>query len=104
MPIYQLTEMRVTGADKLREYGRRAIPLVEHYGGRILAMSYSGQRGSIIEGHWPDDEIVVLHQWPSRDAFEAFYSSGDYALLKPIRLGAAESRLMLLEPAAAEPS
>jgi uncharacterized protein (DUF1330 family) len=104
MSLYQLTEIRVADIGKLREYGRRAMVLVERYGGRLLTFSTSGCGEVVLEGHWPDNTILILHQWPSRESFDAFYSSNDYNEIKPIRLNAGESRLTLLEPASADPA
>jgi uncharacterized protein (DUF1330 family)/ADP-ribose pyrophosphatase YjhB (NUDIX family) len=94
---YQLTEFRVRDPDELAAYGRAAGRLVTEHGGRLLATSYSPPC-EVVEGELQPGTVVVIHGWPEREAFRAFYSSAEYQAARRHRLsGSAEGRVLLLE-------
>jgi uncharacterized protein (DUF1330 family) len=97
MGVYQLTEFRVTDRDELAVYAETAGELVTEHGGRLLATSYSPP-SEVVEGSWPRETVVVLHGWPSREAFRHFYDSDEYQAARGHRVnGSTDGRIVLLE-------
>ncbi len=74
----------------LAEYGSAVIPMLESWGGEVLALSPPG--AETIEGE-PADRALILHSWPSAARFREFYDSPEYQPLKALRHRVATSRL-----------
>jgi uncharacterized protein (DUF1330 family)/ADP-ribose pyrophosphatase YjhB (NUDIX family) len=84
-------------------YAELAGRLVAEHGGRLLATSYSPPC-EVVEGHWRPDTVVVLHSWPSRQAFRRFYESKGYQAARRHRLdGSTDGTIVLLEARAIRP-
>lgn len=90
--VAELTGIR--DVDALRRYAAEVQPLMARHGGRIVAMSSRGEE--TIEGE-PVTGIHAVHEWDSRDAFDAFWASPDYQPLKALRRSACDSRIVLFE-------
>lgn len=73
---------------------RAALPLLERFGGRVLAMSKVTP--TVVEGTWRPSTLVV-QGWPDDAAFEDFFRSPEYASIVPIRHSAAQSHLVLMQ-------
>ncbi|HBE93348.1 MAG TPA: hypothetical protein DDW55_12830 [Gammaproteobacteria bacterium] len=41
-------------------------------------------------------QVVVLHEWPDRQAFHAWYASDDYRPWKKMRFAAASANIVLI--------
>jgi uncharacterized protein (DUF1330 family)/ADP-ribose pyrophosphatase YjhB (NUDIX family) len=94
--VYQLTEFRVTDREELAVYAETAGKLVTEHGGRLLAASYSPP-SEVVEGSWQRETVVVLHGWPSREAFRHFYDSDEYQAARKHRVnGSTDGRIVLL--------
>lgn len=95
-PAYLVVTARVTDRPKLMAYNQAiaAERLYETHGGRRLAM---GPPVLALEG-WPEGEVVMIAEFPSRMAAEAFWFSDAYQQrCKPLRAGAGEFRVALFE-------
>jgi uncharacterized protein (DUF1330 family) len=90
--IAQLTAISSPG--DLRRYAVEVEPLMARHGGRIVAIS---SRSDVVEGE-PVEGIHVIHEWESRSAFDAFWTSPDYQPLKALRRGACDTRIVVLGP------
>jgi uncharacterized protein (DUF1330 family) len=77
-------------ADYLKVVG----PLVQKHGGKYLARTASHER---IEGTAPNPGVIVILEWPSRAAAEAFYGDPAYEPQLKARLAGAASELFLVE-------
>jgi uncharacterized protein (DUF1330 family) len=66
---YAVAELDVRDPAWVRDYVAEVTPLVERHGGRYLARSVNVDR---IEGEQPAPQVLLLIEWPSREAADAF--------------------------------
>lgn len=82
-PVYALNLFDLADNDSYRAYSRRSRAAVERHGGKVVALGrLSGVVGS------PDvsaRQVMVLVEWSSRTAFDAFVSDPELADLHPLR-------------------
>lgn len=90
-PVYLVAELEVRDAETMRRYATEVRPVLESFGGRILSTFPPGP--APVEGDWRP-QVLVIQEWPSADAFHAFWSSADYAPLRDLRRAAARSRIV----------
>jgi uncharacterized protein (DUF1330 family) len=65
-----------TGGDSYRRYGDRVIAMVEERGGKVV---WSGRPGPLLIGDDHDEwDLVVLVEYPSKDAFLDMVSQPSY--------------------------
>jgi len=83
---YLIARIRVTDPDAYRGYIARTPAAVAEQGGRFLVRA--GEFATL-EGPAEDRRIVVI-EFPSRAALDAFWTGAAYAEAKRFRLGAAE--------------
>ncbi len=93
-PMHLIAELEVRDWDKLAEYGRRVQPLMRAAGGEIVGTSARGTQ--VMEGDW-DDALLIIHRWRSREAFDAFWQSPEYAPLLELRHEACDSRIVTFD-------
>lgn len=86
-------ELEVHDEAGMAEYGVKAIPLVQKWGGEILAIC--PPNAETVEGESAGRTLIV-HSWPSTDHFMRFYESPEYQPIKPIRQASADARLTLV--------
>jgi uncharacterized protein (DUF1330 family) len=79
MKHYAVAEINVTDPGWVREYVQRVTRLVERYGGRYLARTSKLEQ---LEGDRPPPQLLLIIEWPSKEAAMAFYDSDEY---KPYR-------------------
>lgn len=73
---------------------RRAVPAtLESFGGKFIAR---GGRLKRLEGDWPNPRLVII-EFPSREAAEAWYSSPEYQKIIGLRLKSSVGNLVLVE-------
>jgi len=96
MPAYVIGDVRdAWNADDLAEYRRRNTDAVANHGGRFLVR---GGESTVLEGEWPTQRIVVM-EFPDADAARAWWASEEYEAIKPLRRGASETAIILVEGA-----
>ncbi len=93
MTAYLIADTKVTNPQRYEEYKRQVQPLIERFGGRYAVR---GGRHDVLEGDWTPTRLVVL-EFPDMASLRAWYDSPEYAPLKVLRQGAAESRLIAVE-------
>jgi len=71
-------------------YGRRAVPNIIEFGGKLLA---AGQPDAL-EGDWKPERLGVL-EFPSIEQAKTWYHSPEYSI-KQIRQGAAILKIVLV--------
>ena len=96
MPAYLIANVTVTDPERYAAYRAQAPAVIARYGGRYLVRA--GQVHQL-EGDMALDRVVVL-EFPTLEAAQAFYASADYAPLRQIRQQAARSSIVLVEGAA----
>lgn len=91
-PAYVIAEVEVTDPALFADYAAKAGPTLAAHNGRLLV----GGKATAKEGMIPVGNIVMI-EFPSLAAAEAWYSSPDYAAIIPMRQRSANSRLMIVE-------
>ena len=83
MPVYALNLFDLADNDDYREYSKRSLAAVQKYGGSVPALGRLLDAAE--EGDTEPRQALVLVEWPSREAFEAFLADPDNADLHPLR-------------------
>jgi uncharacterized protein (DUF1330 family) len=94
MSTYLINHLRIPGDvpnSEALSYLEQVEATVQPYGGKWLA---NGE-ASVVEGAWPG--LVVLMEFPSREAAEQWYNSPDYRRILPLRVNNAISDLVLID-------
>jgi uncharacterized protein (DUF1330 family) len=84
MPLYALNLFDLADNDSYRQYSRRSVAAVGKHGGSVVAL---GRLEGVVEGD-PAVEpraVMVLVEWPSREAFDAFVGDPEHEDLHPLR-------------------
>ena len=84
MALYALNLFDLAGNDSYRQYSRRSAEAVGKHGGRVVAL---GRLKGVREGE-PGTEprtAMVLVEWPSQEAFQAFLDDPEHADLHLLR-------------------
>ena len=98
MPAYSIIDLTVRAPQLFQKYVDGHKGTLAKFGGRFLA---AGNEFDLIEGVWPG-QIVVVHEWPDREAFNAWYASDVYRPWKEIRLAASSANVVLIDGLPAE--
>lgn len=93
MPAYVIFDVEIRDATKFQEFMTGVKPAIEQAGARYLAR---GGAFTVHEGDWQPRRIVLL-EFPSRAAWEAFYNGPTYQGLKRIRDECSSARLVSVE-------
>ncbi len=93
VPAYSIVDVEVTDQQLFEEYVEGHQPTLAEHGGRFLV---AGGRHEVIEGEW-SPRLVVVHEWPSRGAFKAWYSSEAYRPWKEKRRASSNANVILVD-------
>ena len=84
MALYALNLFDLADNDSYRQYSRCSAEAVGKHGGRVVAL---GRLNGVQEGE-PGTEprtVMVLVEWPSQEAFQAFLEDSENEDLHPLR-------------------
>ena len=81
-PVYALNLFDLAPNDDYRAYSRRSVDAVGRHGGRVVSL---GRLAGSAEGDVEPRQVMVLVEWPSREAFDAFVADPDLHDLHPLR-------------------
>lgn len=81
MAYYLILDIRIHDLPKYQEYMAGVKPMIEAAGGRYLVR---GGEHVVVEGDWRPTRLV-LFEFPSRAAAEAFFALPEYQPLKAVR-------------------
>lgn len=93
MPAYVVVDVERTDLDAAARYTALAGPSVERHGGRYLAR---GGALRVLEEDWEPERLVVI-EFPSVDAAQAWYDSDDYAEARAVRAFAGTWKMVVVE-------
>jgi uncharacterized protein (DUF1330 family) len=93
MRYYAVAQLDVTDPAWVRDYVAHVTPMVERHGGRYLARTATVER---LEGERDVPQLVLLIEWPSREAAESFYDSEEYAPFRAARIRGARNEFLLV--------
>jgi uncharacterized protein (DUF1330 family) len=76
MKYYSIAELNVTDRQWVASYLEQVTPMVERHGGRYLVRTNNFER---MEGDRESPHLLLVIEWPAREAAMAFYASAEYA-------------------------
>lgn len=92
MPLYALNLFDLAENDLYRQYSRRSVGAVGKHGGRVVALGgLDGVAGG--DESVEPRKVLILVEWPSREAFDAFLEDPDHRDLHPLREGGTRNYL-----------
>ena len=94
MPVYVIAEANVTDPEQYALAAKAAPDVLAENGGRFL-----GRSSDIVtlEGDWEPPRMMLM-EFPDMDAVRSWYDSPIYQQAKDLRAGAAELRIVVLDP------
>jgi len=98
MPAYLIVEHTIIDAPRFERYRAEVGPMVARHGGRYLT---KGNSHTFPEGgHWRPERVVII-EFPSMEALNAWYTSPEYQPLIALRRSCTSDRdmMMMLEGA-----
>ena len=90
MSAYVIFDVEIRDAAKFQDFMNGVKPAIEDAGARYLVRGGAHQ---VHEGDWTPRRIVLL-EFPSMEAWEAFYNGATYQGLKRIRDDCSSARLV----------
>jgi len=93
MKYYLIAELDIKDQSWVADYLRNVTGMVERSGGRYLARTPRVER---IEGERKPAGIVVVLEWPSKEAAMAFYESEEYRPYRQKRIAGAKNEFFLV--------
>lgn len=93
MKHYVIAEISVADPSWVGSYIRAVTPMIERLGGRYLARTSNVER---LEGGRPVARVMVIVEWPSREAAMAFYESEEYRPYRESRIAGAINELTII--------
>lgn len=91
MPVYVVAQGRVEKPELLAEYVARALPSIRAGGGRVVAFDETPE---VVEGTIEHPRTVIV-EFPTREAFRAWYDSPEYQAILPLRFESAPGTLIV---------
>ena len=89
---YLVANIRVSDAEKFQQFSGMAGPVIQQFGGRILA------KGPGADRHEGDlSGVVMMIEFESKEKAEQFYFSDEYQAAKAVRDECADTDLMIIE-------
>ena len=93
MSAYVIFDVEIRDMTEYQEFIKGVKPAVDQAGARYLAR---GGAHKVYEGDWQPRRVVIL-EFPSVAAWEAFYTGSVYQGLKAIRDECSSARLVSVE-------
>jgi uncharacterized protein (DUF1330 family) len=93
MKYYCVAELNITDQSWIPSYVQNVTEMIERRGGRYLARTSNIEK---LEGERPSPQLILLLEWPSRDAAMAFYESDEYKPYRQNRQRGASNELLLV--------
>ena len=92
MALYALNLFDLADNDLYRRYSRRSVAAVGKHGGKVVALGKLNNAVQTQPGVEPRT-VMVLVEWPSREAFDAFLDDPEHEDLHPLREGGTQNYL-----------
>ena len=89
---YLVANIRVNDPEVFKKFSQTALPIIQQYGGKILARGPHADRH---EGNVAG--VVTMLEFESKEAAETFYFSDDYQAAKAIRDTGCDTDLIIIE-------
>jgi len=85
MPLYALNLFDLADNQDYLAYSRRSVAAVGKYGGKAVALGRLDAAATPLRGETEPRQVMVLVEWPDREAFEAFQRDPEHHDLHPLR-------------------
>lgn len=82
-PVYALNLFNVTNKDEYLAYSRQSAKEVKAHGGRVVAL---GKFREAAAGNIDPRSVLILVEWASKEAFDAYCNDPQLADLHPHRI------------------
>jgi uncharacterized protein (DUF1330 family) len=92
MSVFLIARGRIADQEMHDEYVARAIETIPSEA-RIVAFDFSSE---VVEGDQADHRTVII-EFPSREAFRAWYDSPEYQEVLPLRLNSVPGTLAVVD-------
>jgi uncharacterized protein (DUF1330 family) len=83
--LYALNLFDLADNDDYLAYSRESLGAVQKYGGRVVALGRRDAAAPVTMGDVEPRQALVLVEWPSREAFQAFLDDPDHVRLHGLR-------------------
>lgn len=83
MSFYALNLFDLADNDLYRQYSKRSVAAVQKHGGEVVALG--GLDGAWDEAEVEPRRVMVLVEWPSKQAFQYFIEDPEHEGLHPLR-------------------
>jgi uncharacterized protein (DUF1330 family) len=93
MPAYLIVQSTISDEPQYQKYREAVVPLIIKHGGKFIVR---GAKVETLEGDH-DGRGMVIFEFPSKDAINAFWNSPEYMPIKKIRQGAAVIDVWVVE-------
>ncbi|UYB54276.1 DUF1330 domain-containing protein [Xanthomonas sp. AM6] len=90
MPAYLIGNVEIHDEPAIAEYRRMALPLVEKFGGKAIAIDATPV---LFEGNWAPRNMIML-EFPDLAAVRNLLASPEYAPLAALRQASAHTDLV----------
>ncbi|WP_170478820.1 DUF1330 domain-containing protein [Ruegeria arenilitoris] len=94
MTAYFIAQISIHDPDGYQKYLEGFMPIFDRHGGRLLTVS--SRPVEVIEGTWVENGIVLM-EFPTLDAANAWRNDPDYLELAKIRHQTATTNMVLVE-------
>ena len=88
MSAYMVIDITPTDAQRMGEYTAGALPVLERHGGRVVAFD---PQVLPLEGGWNPAQVILV-EFDSKEAIEAYLGSDEYAPWKAVRQASSVGR------------
>ncbi len=92
MKYYTAAEIDITSVRWIPAYVRNVTKMVERYGGRYLSRTTNMEK---MEGERKLPQLILLIEWPSKEAVHEFFNSEEYKPYLNSRLAGSKSEFIL---------
>jgi uncharacterized protein (DUF1330 family) len=89
--VYALNLFDLAPNDDYKAYSKRSVAAVGKHGGTVVALGRLSDSAPSAGGS--PRQVLVLVEWPSAEAFQAFKDDPDHVDLHPLREGGTENYL-----------
>lgn len=84
-PVYALNLFDLAPNDDYLAYSRRSVGAVTKHGGRVVALGRLTESPPVQVGDTEPRQVMVIVEWPSREAFAEMLEDPELADLHPLR-------------------
>ncbi len=93
MTAYVVVNEIVEDDAKFNIYREKVLAIIQEFGGRFVAR---GGNLQIVEGGLPYPRLVII-EFPTREAVDAFYNSPQYQEILPFRLQSSKGNFAVVD-------